>query len=209
MTVGFVSGLGRVLPTNETALGPSYSIPDIIQTDASINPGNSGGVLLDDAGKVIGVTQSIASNSGTSSGVGFAIPSAIVQQVVPGLIKNGSYDHPYLGVSVTSMSPDLANAMSLPANQRGALIQGISAGGPAEKAGLQASRNEVTINGRTVAVGGDIILAYNDQTIKSSDDLITVLARSGSIGQTVTLTVLRSGQQIQVPVTLEKRPSTS
>jgi S1-C subfamily serine protease len=209
MTVGFVSGLGRVLPTNENALGPTYSIPDIIQTDASINPGNSGGVLLDDAGKVIGVTQSIVSNSGTSSGVGFAIPSAIVQQVVPSLIKNGSYDHPYLGVSVTSMGPDLAKAMSLPANQRGALIQGISVGGPAEKAGLKASQNEVTINGQTIAVGGDIIIAYNDQPIKSSDDLITILARSGLIGETVTLTVLRGSQQVQVPVILEKRPSSS
>ncbi len=121
MTVGFISGLGRLVPTNENALGPTYSIPDIIQTDASINPGNSGGVLLDDTGKVIGVTQSIATTSGSSSGVGFAIPSAIVQQVIPALIKTGHYDHPYLGVSVTSMNPDLAAAMNLPSNQSGAL----------------------------------------------------------------------------------------
>ena len=149
MTVGFVSGLGRVLPANENALGPTYSIPDIVQTDASINPGNSGGVLLDDEGKVIGVTQSIATNSGTSSGVGFAIPSAIVQQVVPSLIKSGHYEHPYLGVTVVSMNPDLAAAMNLPANQRGALIVGITAGSPAEKAGLKAGQSEVTINGQS------------------------------------------------------------
>jgi S1-C subfamily serine protease len=207
MTVGFVSGLGRVLPANENALGPTYSIPDIVQTDASINPGNSGGVLLDDAGKVIGVTQSIATNSGTSSGVGFAIPSAIVQQVVPTLIISGHYDHPYLGVTVVSMNPDLAAAMNLPANQRGALIVGITAGSPAQKAGLKAGQNEVTINGRSFSVGGDLVIAYEGQVIKSSDDLITVLARSGSIGQTVTLTVLRSDQQVQVPIVLEKRPS--
>jgi 2-alkenal reductase len=207
MTVGFVSGLGRVLPANENALGPTYSIPDIVQTDASINPGNSGGVLLDGEGKIIGVTQSIATNSGTSSGVGFAIPSAIVQQVVPSLIKSGHYDHPYLGVTVVSLNPDLAAAMNLPANQRGALIVGITAGSPAEKAGLKAGQSDVTINGQSTSVGGDVVIAYDGQVIKSSDDLITVLARSGSIGQTITLTVLRSDQQVQVPIVLEKRPS--
>jgi S1-C subfamily serine protease len=96
MTVGFISGVGRLLPANENAVGPSYSIPDIIQTDAAINPGNSGGILLDGTGKVIGVTSSIATTSGTSAGVGFAIPSTIVQQVVPALIKTGHYDHPLL-----------------------------------------------------------------------------------------------------------------
>jgi S1-C subfamily serine protease len=207
MTVGFVSGLGRVLPANENAPGPTYSIPDIVQTDASINPGNSGGVLLDDEGKIIGVTQSIATNSGTSSGVGFAIPSAIVQQVVPSLIKIGHYDHPYLGVTVVSLNPGLAAAMNLPANQRGALIVGITAGSPAEKAGLKAGQIEVTINGQSTSIGGDVVIAYDGQVIKSSDDLITVLARSGSIGQTITLTVLRSDQQVQVPIVLEKRPS--
>jgi serine protease Do len=207
MTVGFISGLGRVLPTDENALGASYSIPDIIQTDASINPGNSGGVLLDDSGRVIGITQSIISNSGTSSGVGFAIPSAIVQQVVPSLINTGTYNHPYLGVSVISLAPDLASAMNLPNNQRGALIESINAGSPAEKAGLKASQNELTINGQPVSVGGDVIIAYNDQTVKSSDDLVTNLARTGAIGQTAILTVLRGGQQIKIQVTLEKRPS--
>ncbi len=207
MTVGFVSGLGRLLPANENAVGPNYSIPDIIQTDASINPGNSGGILLDDTGKVIGITQSIATTSGSSSGVGFAIPSAIVQQVVPALIKTGHYDHPYLGVSIISLNPDLAGAMNLPANQRGALVATVTTGSPAEKAGLQPSQTEVTINGQPVTVGGDVIISYNSQVVKSTDDLITFLARSGSVGQTVTLTVLRGGKQIQVPVTLGVRPS--
>jgi serine protease Do len=207
MTVGFISGLGRLLPANQNAVGPTYSIPDIIQTDAAINPGNSGGVLLDDTGKVIGVTSSIATTSGTSAGVGFAIPSAIVQQVVPALIKTGHYDHPYLGISVASLNPDLASAMNLPSNQRGALVQTVTAGSPADKAGLQASQNQVTINGQQVAVGGDVIIAYDSQVVKSSDDLVTFLARSGSVGQTVTLTVLRGGKQIQVPVTLGIRPS--
>jgi 2-alkenal reductase len=207
LTVGFVSGLGRLLPADQNAVGATYSIPDVVQTDASLNPGNSGGVLLDDTGKVIGITNSIATTSGSSSGVGFAIPSAIIQQVVPSLIKTGHYDHPYLGVSVSSLDPDLASAMNLPSDQRGALVQTVTSGGPAEKAGLQASEQQVTINGQQVAVGGDVIVAYNGQTVKSSDDLVTFLARSGAVGQTATLTVLRAGKSIQIQVTLAARPS--
>ncbi|MFC1861852.1 S1C family serine protease [Chloroflexota bacterium] len=207
MTVGYVSGLGRLLPANQNVMGPNYSIPDIIQTDASINPGNSGGVLLDDTGKVIGVTSSIASTSGTSAGVGFAIPSAIVQQVVPALIETGHYTHPYLGIAILSLIPDLASAMNLPPNQRGVLVENVTAGSPADKAGLQASQIQVTINDQQALVGGDVIIGYNGQVVKGSDDLITLLARSGSVGQTVTLTVLRGDQQIQLQVTLGVRPS--
>ncbi|MBI4180990.1 MAG: trypsin-like peptidase domain-containing protein [Chloroflexi bacterium] len=207
MTVGFVSGLGRLLPANENAVGPSYSIPDIIQTDAAINPGNSGGVLLDATAKVIGVTSSIATTSGTSAGVGFAIPAAIVEQVVPALIKTGHYDHPYFGIGVVSLNPDLATAMNLPSGQRGALVQTVTPDSPADKAGLQASQNQTTINGEQMSVGGDVIITYNNQVVKSTDDLISFLARSGSVGQTVTLTLLRDGKQIQVKVTLGIRPS--
>jgi S1-C subfamily serine protease len=208
MTVGFVSGLGRLLPANENILGPTYNIPDIIQTDASINPGNSGGVLLDDAGNVIGVTAAIATTiSGSSSGIGFAIPSAIVQQVVPVLIKTGHYDHPWLGVSIATLNPDLNKAMNLASDQRGALVETVTAGSPADKAGLRASQQQATISGIPVNVGGDVITAFNGQAVKSSDDLVTFLARSGSVGQTATLTVLRDGKQIQVQVTLAARPT--
>ena len=207
MTVGFVSALGRLLPTNQTGVGPSYSIPDVVQTDAAINPGNSGGILLDGNAMVIGVTNSIDTTSGTNSGVGFAIPSAIVKQVVPALIQTGHYDHPYLGISIISMDPDIAAAMTLPATQRGALVETVTAGGPADKAGIQASNDQVTVNGQQIGVGGDVIIAYNGQTVKSSDDLITYLARSGVVGQTITLTVLRGGNQVQVQVTVGVRPA--
>lgn len=207
LTVGYVSGLGRLLPADNNAVGPTYSIPDIIQTDAAINPGNSGGVLLDGTGKVIGVTSSIATTSGTSAGVGFAIPAAIVQQVVPALIKTGRYDHPYLGIGIVSLNPDLTGAMNLPTNQRGALVETVTAGSPADKAGLQASETPVTINGQQQMVGGDVIVAYNGRVVKSSDDLITFMARSGSVGQAVTLTVLRGGRQIQLQATLGLRPN--
>ncbi len=152
------------------------------------------------------MTSSIATTSGTSAGVGFAIPSAIVQQVVPVLIKIGHYDHPYLGVSVMSLDPDLATAMNLPPHQRGALVGTVTPSSPADKAGIQPGNTLVTINGRRVSVGGDVITAYNSQTVKSSDNLITFLARSGSVGQTISLTVLRGGKEIQVRVTLGVRP---
>ncbi len=206
MTVGFVSGLGRLLPASTSTLGGSYSIPEIIQTDAPINPGNSGGVLLDNAGDLIGVTTAIASQSGSSAGVGFAIPSAIVQKVAPSLINSGHYDHPWLGVSVTTLTPDLNKAMNLKSDQRGALVRQVMANSPAEKAGLQTSQQSVTINGITVNVGGDVITAFGDKVVKSSDDLVTYLAEFGSIGQTVSLTVFRNGKEMQVPVTLAARP---
>ena len=207
MTVGIVSGLGRVISANENAVGPSYSIPDVVQTDAAINPGNSGGVLLDATGRLIGVTNSIETTSGTSAGVGFAIPSAIVQKVVPALITTGHYDHPYLGTSILTLNAAIAGAMNLPSNQRGALIESVTAGSPADKAGLRASKNSITINDQQIFVGGDVVIAYNGEAVKSTDDLITLLARSGTVGAKVTLTVLRDGKQVQVEVTLGLRPS--
>lgn len=207
MTVGFVSGLGRLIPADQSAVGVFYNIPDIIQTDAPINPGNSGGVLLDDTGKLLGVTQSIATESGSSAGIGFAIPSAIVQQVVPALISTGRYEHPYLGVSVTSMNPDIAAAMNLPESQRGALVATVVADGPAARAGLSAGSQETSVDGQTVSLGGDVIIKYDDLVVKSSDDVVTFLARYGGVGQNVTLTVLRDGQVTAVTVTLGVRPS--
>jgi S1-C subfamily serine protease len=209
MSVGNVSGLGRDLPSNQTdqTTGATYSIPEVIQTDASINPGNSGGVLVDINGQVIGVTSAIESNSGSSSGVGFAIPSEIVSKVVPSLISTGKYDHPYLGMSGTDMTPDIAQAMNLPSNTRGALVVTVTSGGPAEKAGLQPSNNTVTINGVQGTVGGDVITAIDGQTVNSMSDIIAYLAIHTQVGQTVTLSILRNGQSQNVQVTLGSRPS--
>ncbi len=113
MTTGIVSAIGRSIPANETS-AQSYTIPDVIQTDAPINPGNSGGVLVDVNGRVIGVTAAIQSTNGSNAGIGFAIPSSIVTKVVPALIEDGSYQHSWLGISGTNMVPDLAKAMDLP-----------------------------------------------------------------------------------------------
>jgi serine protease Do len=209
MTSGIVSGLGRTLPAgnSQNTTGPQYTIPDIIQTDAPINPGNSGGVLTDLSGKVLGVTSAIESPVQANSGIGFVIPSAIVQKEVPVLIQSGHYDHPYLGISGTTLTPDLAKAMNLSANQKGALVEQVTANSPAAKAGLIGSTRQVQILGQAVLVGGDLITAVNGQTVNSIDDLIAYLNDNTSVGQTVTLTVLRNGKETSVDITLGSRPS--
>jgi serine protease Do len=186
---------------------PQYTIPDIIQTDASINPGNSGGVLVNTDGQLVGVTSAIESSTNSNSGVGFVIPSTIVQKVVPVLIKSGSYKYSWLGISGTSLSPDLAKAMGLNANQQGALVVTVTSGGPAEKAGLLASEQQTTIDGQQVPMGGDVITAVNGQTIKNFDEVISYLFNNTTPGQTITLTVLRQGHEQQVKLTLGERPT--
>jgi serine protease Do len=209
MTTGIISALGRSLPANPNSQGATYTIPDVIQTDAPINPGNSGGVLLNDQGQVVGVTFQIESQSGSSAGIGFAIPSAIVKQIVPSLIATGHYEHPYLGISGNSLDPSLAQAMGLDANQRGALVVSVAPGSPAETAGLQESTRQVTIDGQPALVGGDVITTINGQPVQNFSDMVAYLARSTKVGQTVTLTILRHGTSQTVKVTLAARPSSS
>jgi S1-C subfamily serine protease len=206
MTTGIVSALGRSLPADENAV-QSYTIPDVIQTDASINPGNSGGVLVDTEGRVLGVTSAIESPVGASAGIGFAIPSAIVNNVVPALITDGKYVHPWVGISGMTLFPDISKAMNLDANQHGALIGEVMPNSPAEKAGLKASTDQTTIDGQTVNIGGDVITAIDNQTVSKMDDLITYLFSHTKVGQTVTLTILRDGKQKQLDLTLAARPS--
>ena len=185
---------------------PSYTIPDIIQTDAPVNPGNSGGVLLDLDGNLVGVPSAIESPVRGSAGVGFAIPSAIVKQVVPELIKNGKFVHPWIGISGGTLSPAVAKEMGLPETQRGALVPNVTAGGPAEKAGLIGSTKPATIDGQDIKVGGDVITAIDGQPVKRFEDLVTFLARNGKVGQTVKLTILRDGKEMTVSLTLAARP---
>jgi serine protease Do len=209
MTTGIIGALGRSLPANPNSQGATYTIPDVIQTDAPINPGNSGGVLLNDQGQVVGVTFQIESQSGASAGIGFAIPSAIVKQIVPSLIATGHYEHPYLGISGNSLDPSIAQAMGWNANQRGALVVSVTPGSPAEVAGLQGSTRQVTIDGQPALVGGDVITAINGQPVLNFGDVVAYLARSTKVGQTVTLTILRNGTSQTVKLTLTARPSSS
>ncbi|MCE5207531.1 MAG: PDZ domain-containing protein [Chloroflexi bacterium] len=208
MTVGIVSAIGRSITAGEiNPFGSAYSIPDIIQTDAPINPGNSGGVLVNDSGQVIGVTNAIESTTNSNAGIGFAIPSNIVTMVVPGLIENGSYDHPYLGITGSDLYPDLAKSMGLDPEQRGALVIQVTANGPADKAGVRGSDSEITVDGEQVSTGGDVITAIDGEKVLTMDDLIAYLFSKTHVGQTVTLTLLRDGEEKTVDVTLEARPA--
>jgi serine protease Do len=207
MTVGFISALGRSLPVaSGNMLAPTYTIPDIIQTDAPINPGNSGGVLVDDDGQVIGVPTAIESPVQANAGIGFAVPSAIVQKVVPVLIRDGKFEHSWLGISGTSLTSELAGSMDLDSDQRGVVVVEVVDDSPASAAGLRGSQRDADVNGGEILVGGDLIVAINDRQLKDFDDLVTYLARSTSVGETVTLTILREGQEETVDVTLAARP---
>ena len=206
MTTGIISAIGRSLPTEQNVAG-SYSIPDIIQTDAPINPGNSGGVLVDANGALLGVTSAIESPVGTNAGIGFAIPSEIVNKVIPALIKDGKYIHTWLGISGTTLIPDLANAMDLQTTQRGVLVEEIMPNSPAEKAGLRGSNEQATVNGQPVNVGGDVITAIDNQSVTDMEDLIAYLTRSTTVDQKITLDILRDGKKTTLDVTLVARPS--
>lgn len=207
MTVGVVSALGRTIPAGEASSQQRvYSIPDIIQTDAPINPGNSGGVLMNDQGKLIGVTAAIESPVGTNAGIGFAIPATIVQRVVPELIKTGTYEHPYLGISGTTINPDIAKSMNLPESIHGALVVEVVPNGPADKAGIRGSDRQVTIDGQDIPVGGDVIVKIDETSVKSMDDLIAYLSDFTVVGQKIKLTVLRDGQERTLEAKLEARP---
>jgi 2-alkenal reductase len=202
LTTGVVSALGRTQPSGTS----QFSIPEMIQTDAAINPGNSGGPLLDREGNVIGVNTLILSEDRASAGVGFAIPVNIVDQVVPVLIEEGQYSYAWLGIVGRDLDRETALAMDLPADQRGALVIEVAEDGPAEEAGLQGSAETITRNGAVLQVGGDVIVAIDEERVHTMDDLIVYLVEETRPGQRVTLTVLRDGEERTVGVTLGERP---
>jgi 2-alkenal reductase len=152
------------------------------------------------------VTTAIISPVQASAGIGFAVPAAIVEKVVPALIENGSYTYPWLGISGTSLVPELAEAMGLDAEQHGALIVEVVPGGPADEAGLRGSSRAVEINGLEARIGGDVIVAINGQPVQEFDDLVAQLVRSTEVGQETELTILRDGRERDVMVTLGARP---
>ena len=203
LTRGIISALGRTIPALTI-----FSIPQAIQTDAAINPGNSGGPLLNMNGEVVGVNAQIET-SGTSDsniGVGFAIPVSIIRRVVPTLIETGHYDWPWLGVSGYTVNPSLVQAMNLPVEQ-GAYVSSLTEGGPALAAGLQATTETITQEGRQVEVGGDVITAIDGQPAKTFDDILVYLSLQTTPGQEITLTILHDGKYQDVNLKLGTRPT--
>jgi len=202
VTTGIISSLGRTLPRDDS----DFQIAEVIQTDAAINPGNSGGPLLDSGGRVIGVNTAIRSLSGVNSGVGFAIPVDIIRRVVPELIAQGRYRHPWVGVSGLTISPEMVETLDLPV-ENGVLIFTVEPGSPAETAGLRGGSREVVVSGRPMLAGGDILVTIGDQAVNRFDDLINYLSGSTSVGDTVLLILVRDGERLQIDVVLEERPS--
>jgi S1-C subfamily serine protease len=205
MTVGVISSLGRVVPRDNNG-AYRFSIASLIQTDAAVNPGNSGGPLIDIQGRVIGVNSFIFSETGVSSGVGFAIPVNTVKRIVPDLIAKGRYAHPWLGISGQDIDNLLADGLTLPV-ERGVLVQSAFQDSPAGQAGLRGGSQEMEVEGtfRVVRIGGDIIVGIDGQTVGGMDDLITYL-ETRRVGDQVVLTIVRDSQEQEIAITLEERP---
>ena len=201
MTSGIVSQLGRLLPVQ----GSSFSIPDVIQTDAAINPGNSGGPLLNMQGEVVGINTAIYSSDGSFSGVGFSIPSDLVLKIIPSLITTGEFQHPWVGISSANITPDLAELLSLE-YAKGVLIMTVMKDSPADKAGLKGSSQTAITNDVEYTIGGDVILSIDGNEIRQVNDLLTHLQREKNVGDTMNLEVLRDGKMINIILTLEERP---
>ena len=202
LTAGVVSAVGRTLQSGNSP----FSIPEMIQTDASINPGNSGGPLLDSEGKVLGVNTMILSQSRSSSGVGFAVPVNIVKMVVPHLIKTGQYVYPWLGVTLNNISLDVIQAMELDIKQRGALVIDVIEDSPADNAGIISSREFLDIASQNIPIGGDIVVGIEGAEVKTTDDLISYLVKYTQPQDSITLRILRENTVIPVDVNLEPRP---
>lgn len=211
MTTGIISALGRTLQSNRPAgQGSFFNASDQIQTDAAINPGNSGGPLFNLEGEVIGINRAIRTDSSATSGepvnsgIGFAISINIVKRVVPEIIKNGKYDYPYMGISSNDqMTLDEINALGLK-QLTGAYVTSVVPGGPADKAGVVAGTTDVGLG--QLKGGGDLIIAVDGHAVNVFNDLLSYLVNNKAPGDTITLTVLRGAEKVDLQITLTKRP---
>lgn len=202
MSKGIISGLGRILPAEAS----QFSIPNIIQTDAAINPGNSGGPLLNLDGEVIGVNTAIASPNRSFAGIGYAVPANTVLDVVPQLIKSGEVEHPWLGIAGRTLARADAEAMELDADQRGVLITDVMVNSPAYESELRGSDQQLTVDGQPIRIGGDIITGVDGVEINQFDDLLSYVVGETEVGETISLQILRNGNEIELELTLSARP---
>ena len=195
LTTGIVSSLGRTVQTSENTF-----IDEAIQTDAAINRGNSGGPLLDSQGRVIGINSAIYAPTGTTAGIGFAIPINTARRVAHDLITNGRVRRATLGAEGRALWPGLAEALHLSVTQ-GILIERVTPGGPAAQAGIHGGNKSVLAGLQELRTGGDVLIAVDGKAITSQLDLNLLLNRSEP-GDTITLTVVRDGKKMEVPVKL-------
>ncbi|HEY7825374.1 MAG TPA: trypsin-like peptidase domain-containing protein, partial [Candidatus Acidoferrales bacterium] len=195
LTTGIVSSLGRTVQTSENTF-----IDEAIQTDAAINRGNSGGPLLDSQGRVIGINSAIYAPTGTTAGIGFAIPINTARRVAHDLITNGRVRRATLGAEGRALWPGLAEALHLAVSQ-GILIERVTPGGPAAQAGIHGGNKSVLAGLQELRTGGDVLVAVDGKAITSQLDLNLLLNRSEP-GDTITLTIVRDGKKMEVPVKL-------
>jgi S1-C subfamily serine protease len=201
LTTGVVSSIGRTLRASNGVL-----VENIIQTDASINPGNSGGPLLDSSGKIIGVNTAIFSPTGASVGIGFAIPIDAAKRVLNDLIEKGYYTYPWLGATLTTLQPDIAQLLKLRV-QSGAMVMELAPRGPAERAGLREASERAQVGNKILAIGGDIITKVDGEAVSDADAVIAKI-RKHRPGDQVRLEVIHwAGGQGSYTVTLTERPS--
>ncbi len=202
LTTGVISALGRTLQ------GPDgRQISDVIQTDAAINKGNSGGPLLDSSGRVIGITSAIFSPTGTNAGVGFALPVDTLRRMLPDLLKLGRYRHPWLGVRYAyNLTPGLAEVLKLPTNI-GLLLVQLYGGSPLDGAGVHGAQREDVIGSKRVYTGGDILIAVDGQAVTNLDQLESLVEKKYSVGDSVTVTLIREGQTLQIKAELVEEPA--
>lgn len=201
MTSGIVSQIGRLLPSQDTG----FSIPNVIQTDAAINPGNSGGPLLNMAGKVMGINTAIQSGTGQSAGIGFAVPSNTILKVVPVLIEEGKYSHPWIGISGKDIDPELAKVRDLD-QSKGFLIVTVVPGSPAEIAGLKGVSEIKIIGDKEYPADGDIIISVDGKEVRKISDILIHLQEEKSVGDEMILGILRDGEVMHVILALVERP---
>jgi S1-C subfamily serine protease len=195
LTTGVVSSLGRTVQTSESTF-----IDEAIQTDAAINRGNSGGPLLNSRGEVIGINSAIYAPTGTTAGIGFAIPINTARRAAEDLISTGHVRHATLGAEGRAIWPNLADALHLGV-QQGILIERVVPGGPAAQAGIRGGTRSVLAGLQELQIGGDVLVAVNGKELASQMDLNLLLNRAGP-GDTVTLTIVRDGKKMDIPVKL-------
>ena len=202
MTSGIVSAIKRTVPSQNS----TFTIPNVIQTDAAINPGNSGGPLLNMNGKVIGINSQIITQNGGNAGIGFAVPVNTAKAIVPTLIKGEKFLYPWIGISGMNLSKNHKKALELEENMDGVMIVDVMIGGPAEKSELKGYQETISDNYNSYPSGGDIILSINEIPISSMNELSSVLFENHSSGETISLSILRDLEKIKVDLELEPRP---
>ena len=198
LTTGVISALGRTVQTGDTTF-----IDEAIQTDASINLGNSGGPLLDSRGEVIGINSAIYTPSGSATGIGFAIPINTAKSIAQDLMTDGRVHRAFVGIQSVEIWPDLAEALSLPVN-KGLLVEGVSSGGPAARAGIQGGTRQVQAGMMRLIIGGDVVVAIDGKEIESQLDLNVALNHKRP-GDTIRMTIYRNGRKMDVSVTLSEQ----